>query len=116
MDTLASIIGSRIKELREHVGISQSQLAVKIGITSSLVSQYEAGIKGPSTTVLVNISKQFGVSTDFLLGASDIKGIFADDQVTSMLADYMDLEPKDREVILEMIQVLKKLRNDGKKV
>ena len=57
-----------IKELREKAGYSQSALAKKLNVTRSSVNAWEMGISTPTTQYVVELSKIFRVSTDFLLG------------------------------------------------
>ena len=57
-----------IKELRERAGYSQSTLAKKLSVTRSSVNAWEMGISTPSTQYIVELSKIFRVSTDYLLG------------------------------------------------
>ena len=61
----------RIKELREHIGLQQKELALELGIPSNTLSQYENGKREPSIEVLQKITEYFHVSTDFLLGLTD---------------------------------------------
>ena len=61
------MIADRIKELREQVGYTQSQLAKQLGITRSSVNAWELGISVPSTQYIVELSNIFKVSTDYLL-------------------------------------------------
>jgi len=61
-------IGSRVKELRLTKGMTQSELAERIGMTSSAISSYEIGERQPSYDVLIKIAKLFNVTTDYLLG------------------------------------------------
>ena len=58
----------KIKELREKTGYSQSTLAKKLSVTRSSVNAWEMGISTPTTQYVVELSKVFRVSTDFLLG------------------------------------------------
>lgn len=64
-------IGSRVKEQRSAKGLSQKDLADKLGIKQNTVSQYENNIKRPSYEMLVLLANIFDVSTDFLLGRED---------------------------------------------
>ena len=57
-----------IKDLREKAGYSQSTLAKKLNVTRSSVNAWEMGISTPTTQYIVELSKIFRVSTDFLLG------------------------------------------------
>mgnify|MGYP001363524932 CR=1 FL=1 len=61
-------IGDRIKELRIKKGINQNQLSQLLGVTKSMVSAYETGIRLPSLANIINLSKPFNVTTDYLLG------------------------------------------------
>lgn len=64
------MIADKVKFLREEMGITQSDLAKKLGITRSSVNAWEMGISIPSTQYLVELSYIFKVSTDYLLGIS----------------------------------------------
>ena len=60
--------GSRLKELRTQAGLTQLQLAQRMGITKSVVSFYELQERMPSPEVLMKLAGIFQVSTDYLLG------------------------------------------------
>lgn len=62
------MISERIRQLRERVGFSQSQLAKKLDVTRSSVNAWEMGISAPTTQYVVAMAKLFHVSTDYLLG------------------------------------------------
>ena len=59
--------GERLKQLRIDQGMSQALLAVRLGVSKSLVSAYENGMRMPSYDVLISIANIFSVSTDYLL-------------------------------------------------
>ncbi len=58
----------RLKALRTQAGMTQAQLAQRLGVTKSVVSFYELRERAPSPEVLVRIAQVFRVSTDYLLG------------------------------------------------
>ena len=60
--------GSRLKKLRLQKSWSQAQLAERLGLTKSVVSAYENGIRMPSYEVLLALARVYKVSTDYLLG------------------------------------------------
>lgn len=64
------MIADRIKELRQQVGLTQSDLAKKLNITRSSVNAWEMGISVPSTQYVVELAAIFHVSTDYLLGSA----------------------------------------------
>lgn len=61
-------LGLRIKNLRLEKGLTQEQFAIRLGVTKSIISAYESGVRHPSLDMLVKISQSFNVTTDFLLG------------------------------------------------
>ena len=61
------MIADKIKLLREKSGMTQVELARKLGVTRSGVNAWEMGITTPSTQYVVELSLLFKVSTDFLL-------------------------------------------------
>lgn len=60
--------GLILKDLRQQAGLTQKQLAEKMGITASVVSYYELSERTPSPETLIKLSQIFHVSTDYLLG------------------------------------------------
>lgn len=76
--------GQRLKELRVQAGMTQLQLAQRMGVTKSVVSFYELQQRTPSPDILVKLSGIFKVSTDYLLGLDpretiDISGLSQED-------------------------------------
>lgn len=61
------MIADKVKLLREKSGMTQAELARKLGVTRSGVNAWEMGITTPSTQYVVELSLLFGVSTDYLL-------------------------------------------------
>lgn len=65
----------RFKKLREEKGLTQSQLANELNIGRASISNYELGTRTPDIDVLIEISKYFNVTTDYLTGISPFKTI-----------------------------------------
>lgn len=59
-----------IKELREHAGYSQAELARRLNVTRSSVNAWEMGISVPTTVYILEMAQLFRVTTDYILGAS----------------------------------------------
>ena len=60
--------GAILKELREQKGLNQEELAQKVGISRATLSDYERDKTEPNFSTLLEIAKEFGISTDELLG------------------------------------------------
>ena len=80
--------GNTLKTLRLRENMTQAQLAQKLGLTKSVISEYETGLRLPSYDVLIHISKIFKVSTDYLLGVESQQGIdlsgISEEEVTAL--------------------------------
>ena len=61
----------KIKELREEKGLSQMQLAKKIGVDQTTISHYEIGKREPDIAMIKKLCKIFDVSADYLLDLED---------------------------------------------
>ena len=75
-----SIFAERLRELRKGRGLTQKELGGQTGLAKAVVSKYETGMGYPSFDILIRIAQFFGVSTDYLLGASrnktlDVSGL-----------------------------------------
>jgi transcriptional regulator with XRE-family HTH domain len=76
--------GNRLKILRLKANMTQAQLAQKLGLTKSVISAYETGLRLPSYDILVHIARIYNVSTDYLLGVEnthnlDLSGLTQDE-------------------------------------
>lgn len=89
--------GSRLKDLRKQYGLTQQQLAERIGVTKSVVSFYELRERSPSPEVLIKLSYIFHVSTDHLLGIDRKKTV-----------DVSELDDEDIKAVQLIVDRLKK--------
>ena len=76
--------GNRLKNLRLRKRMTQSDLAERLGVTKSVISAYETGLRMPSYDILIKISRIFRVTTDYLLGLEskqeiDVSGLTEDE-------------------------------------
>lgn len=81
--------GNKLKTLRLQNKLTQEQLAKKLGVTKSVISAYEVGLRMPSYDILISIAQIFKVTTDFLLGFEhrfdiDLSGL-TDDEISALL-------------------------------
>lgn len=59
------------KELRLEAGLTQQELAPKIGISSSAIGMLEKGYREPTGSTLLAYANYFDVSIDYLMGRED---------------------------------------------
>lgn len=66
-----TIIGQRIAELRKNLGLTQAELADKLGVSHQAVSQWERSETLPDILTLPKIAEVFGESISYLLGITE---------------------------------------------
>ena len=59
-------LGNKIKQLRQKSGLTQDQLASKLGVTAQAISKWENSVTMPDITLLPQIAIEFGISIDDL--------------------------------------------------
>lgn len=65
--------GERIKFLREKKGLTQKDVATKLGLEPAAISKYELDMREPNIEALKKLASIFNVSIDYLLGrTSDV--------------------------------------------
>ena len=89
--------GNNLKTLRLQNGFTQAQVAQKLGVTKSVISAYETGLRLPSYDIQINISKIFRVSTDYLLGLENIREL-----------DLSGLTEEEIQALLNLIKAMKR--------
>ena len=89
----------KLKELRMQAGITQKELAERLGVTKSVVSYYELSERNPSPEVLIKLAGIFHVTTDYLLGI---------EKKSESLLDISGLSDADIELLQHTIDTLKK--------
>lgn len=107
---------SRIKQLRENRGLIQEILASELGITRQMLSKYERDVLCIKVDVLKRIAEYFNVTTDYLLGVSEVKrDLQGQMKVNKTLDTYYDLieiykglDEYDQEMVWSIMQTVKK--------
>ena len=92
--TTSKIFGKRLRQLRREYNMTQADLGEKLGVGKTTISNYETGNSYPDNENILKLSKIFEVTTDYLLGASNVR-------------DRSILTPKDEKDISKTLNVLK---------
>ncbi len=66
------MIGERLAEMRKDHGDTQAALAARLGVSLPTVRAWEQEKSSPSHEMLVTICRLYGVSSDYLLGLTDL--------------------------------------------
>ena len=90
--------------LRKRAGLTQAELAEKLGVSRSTIGNYEKGIRTPDYEMLEKIADYFNVDLNFLLGKS---GNEAD-----LYKRYAETVFKEK-VEKEILRLFRKLNSDG---
>lgn len=94
-----NILGSRIKHIRQMIGLSQTDLAKKLNCTQAALSQYEKGAREPGLNDLVNIANSLNTTTDYLLGITDV---WSRDITVKNISNYFGLDDESIKKLHEM--------------
>jgi len=89
--------GNNLKTLRIKNDMTQAQLAQKLGLTKSVISAYETGLRLPSYDILINVARIYNVSTDYLLGVEHSNEI-----------DFSGLSVEEIEALKNLIKAMRK--------
>ena len=65
------MLGERLKRAREAAGYSLRDLAARVEISHTLLSQFQKGVKTPDSGILVRLARELGVRTEYFLRPAD---------------------------------------------
>ena len=98
-------IGANIKNLRESRGMTQKQLAMNIGVTEAVISNWETGKNRPNVDVLKKLCAALEVSADELLGTgTEFTGAISSN-ARSVAMSFDRAEEKRRRIIKEILEL-----------
>ena len=64
-------MSERIKEMRKKRGLSQTDLATKLGVSMKTVARWESGERVPNALYLEMLERNLKTTYDYLKGATD---------------------------------------------
>ncbi|HZG55676.1 helix-turn-helix transcriptional regulator [Paenibacillus sp.] len=67
-----SVFASRLKEIRKKNRMTMPELGRRIGVAKSTIAGYENGDREPSLRIVASIARVCNVSSDYLLGLTDL--------------------------------------------
>ncbi|BAK27040.1 helix-turn-helix domain-containing protein [Streptococcus gallolyticus] len=103
----------RLKALRKEAGYpNQTSIAKELHISQQTYSQWESGKRNPSKSTLETLADFFNVSTDYLLGKTDIKERNENNSIESTANVLFRTTVKDLNLTPEQEEQLKKDLNE----
>ncbi|MTI59441.1 MAG: helix-turn-helix transcriptional regulator [Firmicutes bacterium] len=120
--------GKKLKKARNELGMTQKQLAKKIGIKRTTVAGYESEGKMPPYNTLIKIAQTLNCSLDYLLGYKEkdnldktehlspeilclAKKISKRKELKLLLKETEDLNPDSVKRIIKIIGLIKEEKN-----
>lgn len=116
---MKSVLATRLTKLRKKLNKSQYDVARELNLPQSTYAGYEVGRSEPNNETLINLSDYFKVSTDYLLGKTDIKATQAEvdflneiknKSIDQLIKDYNltlgdeALDPKEERILIKLMK------------
>lgn len=103
----------RLKEARKTRKLTQQQVADLLGVPLRTYQNYEREVNDPDTDVLCRLADYYGMTTDYLIGYSDIAVSYdssrvlnrSDDEMRLVLS-YRKLPRSLRQSVLDIVEAL----------
>ena len=107
-----SKFSNNLKSLRVRFGLTQQDLANKLGVSKSTVSMYETGNRAPDFEMLEAIADLFNVSLDSLIGAQGK----SENEIKVLAAHAIDDLTEDEQLeIIKYAKYIKSQRDEANK-
>jgi transcriptional regulator with XRE-family HTH domain len=100
-------LAARLKWAREQAGLSQGQVAQKLGLHRPTISQIEAGDRNVRIDELDRFAEMYGVQKSWLLDGDAALAGERDPRVELAARELRKLKREDLDTILRLIQVLR---------
>lgn len=117
---LMSIIGENIRKYRKAKGLTQTQLAEKLGTSQYVLTNYERGVNNPLATKMPEIAKVLDVSLDELYGIKSGEGKEPEPKSSGKRRDaqmqkiFEDLPSTDQRALLKQAKALRAQKQPSK--
>ncbi|MDE7433312.1 MAG: helix-turn-helix domain-containing protein [Lachnospiraceae bacterium] len=115
---------NRIRELRKNMNLSQEGLAAILCTSQQAVSRIENGAYDIPTDLLVKMADSFNVTTDYILGRTDIKRDLSGqlrmnqemDRYYDIVLRYQHLSDINRKTFRVMLERLEQAQDEQEKL
>lgn len=118
------MFGDNFKKYRKLSGMTQDEIAKFLMVTPQAVSKWETGNGAPDISLLVPIAELFGVSTDDLLGRTDVVSETMLNEIYDSKESHKDkyneylkllkVNPKNEQILLKLLNISAEMLNHEK--
>lgn len=98
--------GEKLKECRKDKGLSQSELAKKLGTNHSIIGKYERNEVNPTIDAVRKLVNALDTTLGYLLGESEDKAMLKDPVMMERLNDIHNLQEVDKTYILKALDAM----------
>lgn len=110
----------KLKELRESRHMTQTGMGSRIGVTQQNISKYEQDVCSMPVDMLVRVAEYFNVTTDYLLGRSEVKRSFEEqvkvsrqfDEYYDLVEVFRELDKRDQEIVWATMEMMAKTKKE----
>ncbi|MDE7379457.1 MAG: helix-turn-helix domain-containing protein [Clostridia bacterium] len=86
-------LGEKIKELRKQKGVSQEELAFKLGVSRQTINKWEGNVVQPGLENIAVLCKFFGIKSDYFFDDGQ-----AEQEVAAAEAATAEVQPKGKNI------------------
>lgn len=90
-------VAEKIRYFRDKLGLTQTDLAKRLGISRSAVNAWEMALSSPSLANIVEMARIFHVTVDSLLNSTE-----------RQFVDISDLSNEEQELVLRLVDCFEK--------
>lgn len=119
-------LGQKLKKLRQSMGLTQKELAKKIGLSPSLIAQLEIGRVQPAITTLTRLARHLGVSPCYFLTGEGLglewesedailEAVAQRTDVYSLVTQLLDLSSVELAAVSDLVKNLRAIREERAK-
>lgn len=91
--------GTRLKRARKLRHMTQKQLAERLGVEQSAISNYETNFRLPASSALMAIAEELSVGVDYLLGGEEGVEAFMKEETSSEVSDFLSETTENNRII-----------------
>ena len=106
--TLSEGIGVRLRELRAQAGLTQDQLAEKMGVSKRTQGNYESGASDPPASYLNMASAQLGFDVGYIVNG--VRATLPNEALSEvedlLITQYRSITPGDQEAIRRFLKAM----------